>query len=308
MILIRSLNQISKTINQCCLTVGNFDGLHQGHLEIINKVKDIAKEKKLSSALLTFQPHPLSFIKKNYQQDFIITNLATKIDIIKKLGIDYLIILKFDKNFADISAKDFIDEILIKKLNTKHLVIGYNFNFGKNREGNIETLKKTTINLNQVDPVMVKLDNQEITSSSTNIRNLIKEGNFDFVNKILTKNFTISGTVNYGQKLATKIGFPTLNIMPKPFMIKPKFGVYKTKTFIPSLKKVFPSITNFGIKPTINYGGQPIYETHIPNFSENIYEQKIYIEFINFIREEKIFSNVEDLKKQISKDIFECNL
>lgn len=153
---------------------------------------------------------------------------------------------------------------------------------------------------------MVRLENQEITSSSTNIRNLIREGNFNFVNKILTKNFTISGTVNYGQKLATKIGFPTLNIMPKPFMIRPKFGVYKTKTFIPSLKKVFPSITNFGIKPTINYGGQPIYETHIPNFSENIYEQKIYIEFINFIREEKIFSNVEDLKKQISKDIFEA--
>ena len=301
--IIRGFNHITNNLPPLALTIGNFDGVHLGHLKIIDEVKKIAKEKKLVSAILTFEPHPISFFHPTKAPDFRITSLAQKLKIFSEEEIDYVIILPFNKKFAEISAPDFIQKILVEALNIKHLTIGYDFTFGKNREGNFQTLEKFNLNLKEIFPVK---NHEEICSSSA-VRKFINAGEIAEANKILRRNFSISGLVNEGKKLAAQLGFPTANLITKPHLIKPKAGVYKTKTFIPSLKKEFFSITNFGIKPTpyalrlTPYAY--LFETHIPNFSRNLYGQKIFVEFLDFIREEKKFASLEELKEQIARDV-----
>lgn len=298
---IRNLNQIG-SMPELALTIGNFDGVHLGHLAILSQVKKIAKEKSLASAILTFEPHPISFFKPEKSSDFRITNLAEKLRILSAEKIDYVIVLPFNANLSEISAQDFVQQILIQTLNSKHLVIGYDFTFGKNREGNFKTLEEFNLDLSEVSPVQ----NHGRTHSSSAVRKFIGAGKISEANKILGKNFVIEGIVVEGKKLASQLGFPTMNLISKPHIVKPKFGVYKTKTFIPFLKKEFSSITNFGIKPTIQQDhNKAIFETHIPmpNFSQEIYGKKIRIEFLDFIRAEKKFSSIEELKKQIAYDI-----
>lgn len=301
--IIRNLKQIKTPLPPLALTIGNFDGVHLGHLEIVKQVKKIAKEKNLATAILTFEPHPIAFLRPERPKDFRINSLAQKLKIFAQEKIDYVIVLPFNKILSEISAQDFAKKILVQSLNIKHLSIGYDFTFGKNREGNFKLLEeesqKFNFGLNEILPVK----NHDQTFSSSIIRRLISEGKISQANEILGKNFTICGLVNEGRKLATQLGFPTMNVAVKPNIIKPKFGVYKTTTFIPHLNKKFTSITNFGVKPTVAGSNAPLFETHIPNFSEKIYGKKIIIEFLDFIREEKKFASLEELKTQIAEDL-----
>lgn len=281
------------------LTIGNFDGVHLGHLQILAQVKKIAKEKNLASAILTFEPHPISFLRPDKTKDFRITSLAQKLKNFSDAKIDFAIVLPFNKKMSEISAGDFVQKILIETLNIKDLVIGYDFTFGKNREGNFKLLEEFNLNLTEIAPVK----NNDLTCSSSVIRKLISEGKILEANKVLGKNFTICGVVNQGRKLAAQLGFATANLIAKPTIIKPKFGVYKTSTFIPHLGKTFSSITNFGVKPTLNETNAPLFETHILGFSENIYGKKICVGFLDFIRDEKKFGSLEELKKQIEIDV-----
>ncbi len=294
------------------LTIGNFDGVHLGHLKIIDEVKKIAKEKNLASAILTFEPHPISFFNPAKAQDFRINSLAEKLKIFSEKKIDYVIILPFNKIFSEISASDFVQKILVEALDVKHLTIGYDFTFGKNREGNFKLLEEESRKFNFTLTEILPVKNHEQTCSSSAVRKLLREGKIAEANKILGRAFAISGLVNEGKKLASQLGFPTANLITKPHLIKPKSGVYKTKTFIPFLKKEFLSITNFGLKPT-PYAlhltpNIHLFETHLPNFSENIYGKKIIVEFIDFIREEKKFTSLEELKEQIAKDVKKITL
>lgn len=300
--IIRNLNYIKDTLPHLALTIGNFDGVHLGHMAIINEVKKIAKEKKTFSAILTFEPHPASFFQPNRAKDFRINSLSQKIKILKEQEIDYVIILPFNQDLANIEADDFIKEILLKSLNVKDLIVGYDFIFGKNREGNFQLLKKESeiLNFNLTEISALK-ESQEICSSSL-IRKLIKQGEIVKANQFLGRNFAINGIVNEGRKLARQLGFPTANLIAKENIIKPKFGVYKTKCYIPHLNKEFPSITNFGVKPTIQDNKVALFETHIPDFDQDIYGKKIEIEFINFVRDEKKFASLDELRKQISID------
>lgn len=302
MIFIKNLNQaqINKPL---CLTIGNFDGIHLGHQKILKQVKNTANENNLQSGVLSFEPHPYFFFKKEKLTNFRIFNLSQKINLIKEQKIDYLIILQFNNNFAQITAEDFIKKILIDKLNLKKLIVGYDFAFGKNRLGNFHTLVKAAqennFSVNKIDQLTI--DNK-ICSSSL-IREYIMQGDFLNCSKFLGQNFYITSAVISGQKIARQIGFPTINLLPKKGLIKPKYGVYKTTTYIPKLDKKFPSITNFGIKPTINNQKKELYETHILNFNGDLYNQKIKIEFHDFLREEKKFANIDQLKTQIENDI-----
>jgi riboflavin kinase / FMN adenylyltransferase len=301
--IIRNLNQIKTALPQLALTIGNFDGVHLGHLAIVSWVKKIAKEKKLASAILTFEPHPISFFKANSPKDFHISSLAQKLKIFQEHQIDYVIILPFNQILSEISAENFIENILVKSLNLKHLTVGYDFTFGKNRQGNFQFLEKKSkvfdFGLSEISAVK----NSQQNYSSSLVRRLISEGKIAEANICLSKNFTICGLINHGQKLATQLGFATANLKAKPHIIKPKFGVYKSSTFIPHLNKKFASITNFGIKPTACENLIPVFETHILNFSQNIYGKKIYVELLEFIRAEKKFLSLEDLKSQIARDI-----
>lgn len=287
-----------------CLTIGNFDGVHLGHQAIISRLKEIALQKNLASAIMTFEPHPLAFFNDNKKIDFRISTLKQKIQILQKYKIDYLILQNFNKKFSDLSANFFIKNILEKTLSIKYLLVGYDFTFGKNRQGNFKDLEGANFILEEVNPIKVKIDNQNLTCSSSLIRSLVKSGELKNANKILGHNFTIEGEVIHGKKLAQNLGFPTLNLNCKSQQIQPKFGVYKSFVKISDDSEKLLSITNFGVKPTIdNKESQPLFETHILNFNRDLYGKKIIVELEDFIREEKKFSSIENLKNQINLDI-----
>ncbi len=293
------------------LTIGNFDGLHIGHLEIITEVKKIALQQKISSALLTFEPHPSNVLNRNGNKNFRITNLASKLQIIKQQQIDYVIILPFNYNLASFSAEDFVTKILLNSLNLRHLIVGHDFVFGKNRQGDINFLQNKSreygFGLTKIDAFKIHLDNNAEICSSSKVRNLITEGKIEIANKILGRNFMISGMVVNGNKLAGKIGFPTANILSKADIIKPKFGVYKALVEIAGLQPKFMAILNYGLRPTVNLEDKsPIYEIHIFNYDDQkygaLYGRKLQVELLDFVREEKKFSSLEALKMQIQKD------
>ncbi len=304
--IIRNLSQISSASPPLTLTIGNFDGVHLGHSHIISEIKKIAEEKKLASAILTFEPHPIAFLRPNLSKDFRITSLAQKLKIFSAEKIDYAIVLPFNKKLSEISARNFIREILVEILNIKHLAIGYDFTFGKNREGTFRMIEEESKNFHFDLTEVLPVKNSEQTCSSSLVRRLISEGKITEANQVLGRNFSVCGLVNEGRKLASQLGFPTMNVSAKPQAIKPKFGVYKTTTFIPHLNQKLPSITNFGIKPTICGDSEPLFETHIPNFSKEIYDKKIFVEFTDFLREEKKFSSIEELRQQIESDLLKC--
>ena len=295
-------------LRDLCLTIGNFDGIHLGHQAIIKNLKEISKQRNLASAIMTFEPHPLAFFNDNKKIDFRISTLKQKIRILQKYKIDYLILQNFNKKFADLSADFFIKNILEKTLSIKYLLVGYDFTFGKNRQGNFKDLEGANFILEEVNPIKVKIDNQNLTCSSSLIRSLLKSGDVKNANKILGHNFTIEGEVIHGKELARSLGFPTLNLNCKSQQIQPKFGVYKSFVRISDNTEKLLSITNFGIKPTIdNKESQPLFETHILNFNRDLYGKKIIVELEDFIREEKKFSSIENLKNQINLDINTLN-
>ncbi len=287
-----------------CLSIGNFDGIHLGHQSIIYQLKETSKKYNLPCAIMTFEPHPLAYFNQNKKTDFRITTLKQKIKILEKHKIDYLILQNFNKNFSELSADFFIKNILEKTLNVKYLTIGYDFTFGKNRQGNFRDLELAKFSLCEINPIKINIANQEYTCSSSLVRSLLKSGNIDQANKILGHNFTIENPVIHGKKLATNIGFPTANQICKPQQIQPKFGVYKTLVSLENSNDKLLAITNFGLKPTFhNNLSTPLFETHILNFKKDLYNQKISVELIEFIRNEIKFSSIEELKNQINLDI-----
>ncbi len=299
--IIRNLNQTSHPA--LALTIGNFDGVHLGHRKIIREVKNIAKEKNLLPAILTFEPHPVSFLRPDKPRDFRITTLSQKLKIFQQHEINRVILLHFNQQMASLKAEDFIEEILVKALNVKHLSIGYDFIFGQNREGNFKLLERASKQFGfEINEISALMESDQVCSSSV-IRKFIGEGKIAEANKFLGSNFTVCGIVNEGRKLANQLGFPTANLAASPHAVKPKFGVYKTSTFIPHLGGKFSSITNFGVKPTIGGSALPLFETHIPNFNQNIYGRKIEVELLDFMREEKKFASLEELKNQIRQDL-----
>ncbi|MFM7557651.1 MAG: bifunctional riboflavin kinase/FAD synthetase [Alphaproteobacteria bacterium] len=309
MILIRNLNQIKRQLPPIALTIGNFDGVHLAHQKIIATTQEIAQKNQLKTAILTFEPHPILFLNKNnsnFNQNFRIYNLANKIRILKQFNIDYFLVIPFNNYLSSLNHNSFVEEILINKFNTKSLIIGYDFTFGKNRQGNFKTLENYNFDLHEINPIKF---NKDLTISSSQARNFIKNGDIKNLNLLLGKNYQIDGLVQKGNQIGHKIGFATANLLPKSQLILPKFGVYKTKIFIPKMQKLFSGITNFGIKPTINQNQlRPIFETHIFDFNFDIYGQKIIVIFEDFIRDEMKFSSLEHLKQQIHSDILQVKI
>ncbi len=318
------------------LAIGNFDGIHLGHQHVINLTKDIAASNNLNSAILTFEPHPAVFFNPQKAIDFRITTLAQKLKIFSNLQISEAILLPFNQQTQQISAADFVEEILYKALNVKHLIVGADFIFGKDRVGDIKLLQQKSQQFNftltevsllksDVDIYQSYLKPEQIRSgvwgfpqggadvavrekqniySSTLIRKALWQGNLVSANKFLGRNFSINGVVKKGYGLAhEKLGFATANIAAKANQIKVKFGVYKVLLTIEGENKKLPAIMNFGIKPTLQQDLAPLYEVHILDFNSDIYGKKVTIELLDFLREEKKFSSLQQLKEQITADI-----
>ena len=281
------------------LTIGTFDGVHIGHNKILKRLIQDSKKNNLSSLVMTFFPHPRMILNKSHDIKMIDT-ISEKINLLEKTGLDNLIIHPFDNNFSKIRAKEFVEEILVKKLKIKEIIIGYDHKFGKDREASVEDLKKFGKDYMFTVKEIPAQEIDSIAISSTKIRNAILNGEIEKCNKFLGRNFILTGKVVYGDGLGKKIDFPTANIeIKETYKIIPKNGVYLVKTKINS--NTYFGMMNIGIRPTVG-GRNKSLEIHFFNFKDNIYGKNVSIEIIKKIRDEEKFSSIDQLKIQLKKD------
>ena len=281
------------------LTIGTFDGVHIGHNKILTKLVEESKKNNLSSLIMTFFPHPRMVLQKS-QEIKMIDTIDEKIHLFEKTGVDNLIIQPFDENFSKIRAKEFVEEILVKKLKIKHIIIGYDHRFGKDREASVDDLKKFGLNYMFTVEEIAAQEIHSIAISSTKIRNAILKGEIKKCNEYLGRNFMLTGEVVHGDGLGKKINFPTANIeIPETYKIIPKNGVYLVKAIINS--EIYFGMMNIGVRPTIG-GENKSLEIHFFNFKDNIYNKTISVEIICKIRDEEEFSSIDELKIQLKKD------
>jgi len=296
---IKDLNAMEGPLVNPVLTIGNFDGVHRGHLALFEKVKERARAIGGSSAVMTFEPHPIRVMKPGNGPP-LITPTRQKVDLIGRAGIDVLFCLPFTREFADISAEDFVKNILIARIGVRELVVGYDYAFGRNREGNIPLLKalgeKLGFMVHLVGPIHV----DQVPVSSTSIRRLIQEGRLGEAKTLLGRDFEVEGTVVQGHNRGARLlGYPTANLIPEDELL-PKTGVYAVTVLVRG--KSYNGVTNVGYNPTFRDKTLSV-ETHILNFSEDIVEEKIKLTFLHRLRGEKAFKSVTDLTDQISRDI-----
>ncbi|MEE9175484.1 MAG: bifunctional riboflavin kinase/FAD synthetase [Thermodesulfobacteriota bacterium] len=288
--------------NSTSATIGNFDGVHVGHKKIIAAVKEEAKQKGLSSCVITFHPHPQKVLQ-NIDIPLLVP-IRERLKLLEKEGVDVVACYTFTKDIAKIPAKDFVTDILIGKLNLKHLIVGPGFSFGRKREGNLDLLDKMGKEYGfDTEVVETALIDGEIVSS-TAIRNLVREGNMVKAGKFLGYNFYIEGQVKEGERRGRQIGFPTANL-DTDWDILPKVGVYATLAHVDGI--VLNSITNVGYRPTFG-NNELVIETHIFNFNEDIYKKRIEVEFVDRVRDEQKFNGPQALVEQIKKDVDRVNV
>ncbi len=276
-------------------SIGGFDGVHLGHQKIIKNIVNESIKKKTKSAVVTFKPLPkIFFAKKNFE----ILSINKKIDILKNFNLDYLIVLRFNKELMSMSSKDFIEEILIEKLNIKSLTAGDDFKFGHNQSGTVKELldysRKGYFSMN----IESKHSIDNVRISSSQIREAIIKNDFKKASKMLGRPYSVSGKIMHGEKRGSQLGFPTANIKLAPNILLN--GVYAVTTYIDNKK--YYGVANIGYKPTFN-GDKYIFEANIFNFSDNLYGQRLEFYVISKIRGTKKFSGIEELKKNIKNDI-----
>ena len=282
------------------ILIGNFDGLHLGHQKLFNSAYLLKRKKKLKVGVYTFDPIPKMFFFKNIQ-NYRVSNLNQKISLFKKFKVDFIVNQTFNKKFSKLSCNKFIENILYKKLKAKYIFVSNNFRFGNKREGNVKLLKslEQKYNYKIIKPSPLKNKNRII--SSTLIRNLLKKGKLNLANKYLGRNWSVEGFVTKGRQMGKKIGFPTCNISMQNYVIA-KPGVYAVKIFIEKNNKSLKGIANLGYRPTFNQN-KILLEVNIFNFNKNIYNKKLTVQFLKFIRGEKKFRGVNQLRKQIKLDL-----
>ncbi len=291
---------ILKKHKRAIILIGNFDGVHLGHQKLFKLAQKYKKKYKLRVGVVNFDPMPKMYFFKQIK-NFRISNINQKNNLFKKFKVDFVITKKFDKKFSRIKSDFFIKNILYQKLNSKFIFVSNNFKFGNKREGDVKQLiaYEKLYDYKIVKPHPIK-KNKKVISSSL-IRELLKKGNLKKANSFLGRNWTIEGVVEKGRQQGKKIGFPTCNLSIKDYVVA-KPGVYKVKIRQKIKKKNYNGIANLGYRPTFNQK-KLLLEVHIFNFSGNLYNKYLSVEFIKFIRKEKKFKNVNELRKQIKSDL-----
>ena len=286
------------------VTIGTFDGVHKGHQIIINRINEIAKKKAMESVVLTFDPHPRHVIYPDDQELRLIHTLEEKIEALSKTGVQNLVLHKFTKEFSRTESVNFIRDFLVTKLNMKYMVVGFDHHFGKNRQGTFDNLIELSdaygFKIEKIKPQNIG----EVTISSTKIRNAILEGDCKKANTYLSANFSITGKVVQGNKIGSSIGYPTANIeIGNKWKILPKNGVYAVKILLKNQQ--YFGMLNLGNRPSISDDSFAI-EVHLFDFNATIYNEELKIEFIQRIRDEQQFSDLEKLKSQLKIDAINC--
>lgn len=300
--LVENIDKIEKPYKNAVITIGNFDGIHIGHQALFHEVIEKADTIGGTSIVMTFDPHPVRVLKQNGHLPLITLN-EQKIELIENSGIDVLICIQFNKAFAAISAKEFVEDLLLKCIGMKAIVVGKDYTFGRNREGNLELLQTFADNLEfeviVADWVQTSRGLPD-RISSTRTRELVMAGEVADAKKLLGRYYQIRGVVTTGRNRGGKLlGFPTANITLHDELC-PKNGVYAVT--VDCMEKKYQGVANIGYSPTFDDGLFSV-EVHILDFNENIYGQKIRVNFVQRIRDEIKFSDITELSDAIRKDI-----
>jgi riboflavin kinase/FMN adenylyltransferase len=291
---------IDKKYKRSIVLIGNFDGMHLGHQKLIKLAQSYKKKYNLKIGVINFDPMPKMFFDQSLK-NFRLSNISQKINLLKKLKVDFIITKKFDKVFSKTKSINFIRQILFQKLNAKFIFVSNNFRFGNKREGDVNLLINHELDYDYkvIKPKPLITSNKIM--SSTLIRNLLENGYLDKANKLLDRKWCIEGNVQKGRQVGKKIGFPTCNIDIKDYVLA-KPGVYAVKVLRKNNSKYIKGIANLGYRPTFNQK-KILLEVHLFNFSGNLYNKYLSVEFLKFIRKEKKFKNVNQLRAQITKDL-----
>ena len=280
------------------LSLGMFDGVHFGHISIINLLKSVAQENNLETAILTFWPHPRKVFNPN-DEIKLLNTLNEKLDLLENANLDVVFLKSFDENFRNLTGEEFIRQILVEKLNVKHIIIGHDHVFGKNKSGNFELLQKLSKELDFVVQQLDAVKEGEFNISSTKIRNYLANGNIIGANKMLGYHYSVSGKVIDGKKLGRTIGYPTANIEVDELKLLPKKGAYIVEVYVKN--KFYKGMLSIGTNPTVN-GDKLTVEVYILDFNEDIYDEEITVKFRDFLHEEIKFESLEKLIERLDED------
>ena len=291
---------IDKKHKRSIILIGNFDGVHLGHQKLFKLAQSYKKKYNLEIGVINFDPMPKMFFNKSLK-NFRLSNIRQKIDLLKKQNVDFIITKKFDKIFSKTKSTSFIKQIIFRKLNARFIFVSNNFRFGNKREGDVNLLinYETGYNYKVIKPKPFIARHKIV--SSTLIRNFLEKGYLDKANKLLDRKWCVEGNVQKGRQVGKKIGFPTCNIDIKDYVLA-KPGVYAVKVLRKDSSEYIRGIANLGYRPTFNQT-KILLEVHLFNFSGNLYNKYLSVEFLKFIRKEKKFNNVNQLKIQIIKDL-----
>lgn len=282
------------------VTSGTFDGVHLGHQKILARLKELATRKQGETVLLTYWPHPRLILQPEDKSLRLLSTLSEKVNLLEEMGVDHLIILPFTKELSQMSSEEFIREILVDKIQTKTLVIGYDHKFGKNREGSFEYLQSHSHLFGFAIEEISRQDVDDLGVSSTKIRTALAQGDISTANKYLGRPYDLSGQVVNGQQIGRSLGFPTANIqIADDFKLLPRDGAYAVHAEVNSIQ--YKAILNIGDRPTVD-GEKKTIEAHLIDFKGNLYGQELRIYFQEFLREEKKFESLDALKNQLVID------
>lgn len=282
------------------LTIGNFDGVHIGHRELLKKIKQECKAKESLFTVVTFVPHPQKIIHPDKER-FLINSYEQRRNLLKKLGVDVLVELNFTRDFSTLKPEEFLSDYLLIYPNLKTLYLGYDFAFGANKEGDHDLVKEICRPKGVEVEIQPKFEFHGTVVSSSLIRERLYSGKIDEVEEILQRPFHLEGVVVKGEGRGKKIGFPTANIQVSQDLIVPHNGVYVTRTVYKGM--TYQSVTNIGHNPTFKDGHQVHIETNLFDFNTDIYGEMLEIEFLHKLRDEKKFPTVNDLINQIKSDV-----
>ncbi len=291
--------------NPTILTIGTFDGVHLGHQKLLARLNELKQQHGLKTVVLTFEPHPRKVLFPEQKDLKIITVIDEKLYLLEKYGVDVTVVYPFNKAFSQLEVKDYLEEILLKQLNVKHLVIGYDHRFGKDRLGDINTLKEHATKYGFTIEEISKQDIDSMAVSSTNIRKAIEAGEIEKANAFLGHSFFLKAKVVKGKQLGRTIGFPTANLQTEGTdKLIPKIGVYFVEVFIDERK--YFGMLNVGINPTTDTDNKIKIEVNIFDFEGDLYNKTITLNFIKWLRDEEKFNNLNELIAQLHIDKANC--
>lgn len=298
--IIRSLHNLSATEQHAVTTIGNFDGVHRGHQELIEQVKNVAAEKGRPSMVITFEPHPAEFFSRCGVKIARLTRFREKFLALQATGVDYVLVLPFNQALARLTPLEFVQSILVERLQIEHILIGDDFRFGHKREGNFELLAKLGKEFKFGVQSMPTFTFEQQRISSTRIRAALAIDDQALVRALLGRPYSMMGKVRRGDQLGRQWGFPTANIFLHRHL-SPVHGIY-TVYMHGITERPLPGVANVGNRPTVN-GTQTLLEVHLLDFNQNIYGKNIEVEFCSKLRNEENFQNIELLKQQIGQDV-----